>query len=77
VNQFFTDLAGYARTHREAQLQQWLPESACRQVTTFTGPDDPALVRAYQPRVRPDGYAVWADGGAEVPVFVEFDTGGE
>jgi hypothetical protein len=77
VNQFFTDLAGYARTHPDAQLRQWLPESACRQVTTFTGPDDPALVRAYQPRVRPDGYAVWADDGAELPVFVEFDTGSE
>jgi hypothetical protein len=34
-------------------------------------------VYAYQPRVRPDGYGVWADGGVTVPVFVEYDVGGE
>jgi hypothetical protein len=77
VNQFFTDLAGHARTHPGAQLRQWLPEAACQRAGTFTHPDDPALVRAYQPRVRPDGYGVWTDAGRQVPFFLEYDTGGE
>ncbi|MEU7979902.1 replication-relaxation family protein [Micromonospora sp. NPDC049081] len=77
VNQFFTDLAGYARTHPDTDLVRWLPEAACARPGAFTRPDDPALVRAYQPRVRPDGYALWAEHGRLVPVFVEYDTGGE
>jgi hypothetical protein len=77
VNQFFIDLAGYARTHPAAQLRRWLPESDCASVAAFTLPGDPVRVLAYQPRVRPDGYAVWGEDGVEVPVFVEYDTGGE
>jgi hypothetical protein len=77
VNQFFTDLAGHARTHPRAQLRQWLPEAACQRAGTFTRPDDPALIRAYQPRVRPDGYGLWADAGRQVPFFLEYDTGAE
>ncbi|MFG2040785.1 replication-relaxation family protein [Dactylosporangium sp. NPDC048998] len=77
VNQFFTDLAGYARTHAGAELRQWLPEAACARSGAFTTAADPALVRAYQPRVRPDGYGVWAEHGVTVPVFVEYDAGGE
>jgi hypothetical protein len=77
VNQFFTDLAGHARTHPGAQLRQWLPEAACQRAGMFTRPSDPALVRAYQPRVRPDGYGVWADACATVPFFLEYDTGTE
>ncbi|WP_275408983.1 replication-relaxation family protein [Paractinoplanes brasiliensis] len=42
-----------------------------------TSPDDPGLVRAYQPRIRPDGYAEWVEHGVTVPVFLEYDTGGE
>jgi hypothetical protein len=77
VNQFFTDLAGYARTHPDAELVAWLPESACARAGVFTSDDDPALVRAYQPRVRPDGYGRWAENGVVVLAFVEFDAGGE
>ena len=77
VNQFFADLAGHARTHPGAQLRQWLPEAACQRSGTFTLPDDPALVRAYQPRVRPDGYGLWTDAGRQVPFFLEYDTGAE
>jgi hypothetical protein len=77
VNQFFTDLAGYARTHPGAQLRQWLPEAACQRAGAFTVPDDPVLVRAYQPRVRPDGYGLWTDAGRQVPFFLEYDTGAE
>lgn len=77
VNLFFTDLASYARSHPHAELVTWLSESACARSGVFTSRDDPALVRAYEPRVRPDGYGRWAEGGAVVPVFVEFDVGGE
>jgi hypothetical protein len=77
VNGFFTDLAGHARTDPGAALVEWLPEVACQRAGTFTSRQDPGLVRAYQPRVRPDGYGRWADGGAEVPFFLEYDTGAE
>ena len=77
VNQFFTDLAGHARTHPGTELRQWWPESVCRQAGAFTRPDDPGLVRAYEPRIRPDGYGVWAEHDVAVPVFVELDTGSE
>ncbi|WBB47313.1 replication-relaxation family protein [Verrucosispora sp. WMMA2044] len=77
VNDFFTDLAGYARTHPDARLGEWLSEAACQRSGMFTRPEDPALVRAYQPRVRPDGYGLWMVRGVGVPFFVEYDTGGE
>ncbi|MFV2084388.1 replication-relaxation family protein [Micromonospora sp. LOL_021] len=77
VNGFFTDLAGYARTHPEARLGRWLSEAACQRSGAFTRPEDPGLVRAFQPRVRPDGYGLWTVRGVGVPFFVEFDTGGE
>jgi hypothetical protein len=77
VNQFFTDLAGHARTHPGAKLRQWLPEAACQRSGTFTHPDGAALVQAYQPRVRPDGYGMWTDAGRQVPFFLEYDTGTE
>jgi hypothetical protein len=77
INQFFIDLAGYARTHPDAQLRRWLPESACAHAGAFTSRDAPGLMRAYQPRVRPDGYGLWAEGGVQVPAFVEYDSGGE
>ncbi|WP_431728910.1 replication-relaxation family protein [Verrucosispora sp. TAA-831] len=77
VNGFFTDLAGYARTHPDTRLGEWLPEATCQRLGVFTRPEDPALVRAYQPRVRPDGYGLWTVRGVGVPFFVEYDTGGE
>src|SRR6266545_106877 len=61
VNQFFIDLAGYARTHPGAALVEWLPESVCAAPGTLTRTDDPALVRAYTPSVRPDGYRLLFD----------------
>ncbi|MEU6020690.1 replication-relaxation family protein [Micromonospora sp. NPDC047134] len=77
VNGFFTDLAGYARTHADVGLGEWLSEAACQRSAVFTRAEDPALVRAYQPRVRPDGYGLWTVRGVGVPFFVEYDTGGE
>ncbi|MEH0986129.1 replication-relaxation family protein [Micromonospora sp. CPCC 205556] len=77
VNGFFTDLAGYARTHPGADLVEWLSEAACQRSGAFSRRADPGLVRAYQPRVRPDGYGLWAENDVMVPFFVEYDTGGE
>ncbi|MBG0560769.1 replication-relaxation family protein [Actinoplanes aureus] len=77
VNQFFTDLAGHARTHPGTQLEQWLPEAACRRIGTFAGSSDSVAVLAYQPRIRPDGYGVWAEDGRQVRFFLEYDTGAE
>jgi hypothetical protein len=77
VNGLFTDLAGHARTHPGVRLGEWLSEAACQRLGVFTRPEDPALVRAYQPRVRPDGYGLWVSGPTVVPFFVEYDTGGE
>ncbi|MEU4557447.1 replication-relaxation family protein [Actinoplanes sp. NPDC023936] len=77
VNQFFTDLAGHARTHAGAELRQWLPEAVCQRAGTFATADDPVLVRAYEPSVRPDGYGQWCEAGREVAFFLEYDTGTE
>ncbi|MFP5370554.1 MAG: replication-relaxation family protein, partial [Actinomycetes bacterium] len=77
TNQFFIDLAGYARTHPGAELRLWWPESACRTVSPFMRPGAPTVTHVFQPRVRPDGYAIWVEHGVTVPIFVEFDTGTE
>jgi Replication-relaxation len=77
VNQFFTDLASHARTHPDNRLQEWLPEVACQRAGAFTTAEDPALIRAYQPSVRPDGYGLWIADGRHVRFFLEYDTGTE
>ncbi|GGL88469.1 replication-relaxation family protein [Micromonospora yangpuensis] len=77
VNGFFTDLAGHARTRAGVRLGEWVPEVDCQRAGAFTRAGDPALLRAYQPRVRPDGYGLWVVGGVRVPFFLEYDTGAE
>ncbi|GGM40067.1 replication-relaxation family protein [Dactylosporangium sucinum] len=77
VNQFFTDLAGHARSHPGTSLDAWWSESACRRPGAFVRSDDPVVLRAYQPRVRPDGYGEWTEDGVTVPFFLEYDTGTE
>lgn len=77
VNQFFTDLAGHARTHPGAELRQWLPEAVCQRAGTFATAGDSVLVRAYEPSVRPDGYGLWGEDDREVAFFLEYDTGTE
>jgi protein involved in plasmid replication-relaxation len=59
------------------QLRQWLPEAACQRIDSYVRVDDPIALRAYQPRVRPDGYGVWTKGERTVPFFLEYYTGGE
>jgi hypothetical protein len=69
VNQFFTDLAGWARTHPPARLERWWPEQRCAEPGTF----GTTLISP----VRPDGYGVFSDGDRRVAFFAEFDTGFE
>jgi hypothetical protein len=63
VNEFFTTLAGHARTHPGCGLRQWWPESitadACAGI------------------VRPDGYGDYTDPQGEIGFFYEHDTGTE
>jgi Replication-relaxation len=62
TNQFFTDLAGYARTHPDTALERWWPAARCQQPGAFLDPgDDNIQVRAYPPRVRPDGHGIWTE----------------
>ncbi|GAA3284067.1 replication-relaxation family protein [Dactylosporangium vinaceum] len=77
VNQFFTGLAAHARTHPRTELAAWWSESTCRRPGAFVRPGDPALLHAYQPRVRPDGYGEWREDNVTVPFFLEYDTGTE
>ena len=62
INQFFTDLAGHARTHPGAELRRVVAGVGMRREPAPSPAQTiPALVRAYQPRVRPDGYGLWAE----------------
>jgi Replication-relaxation len=75
TNQFFTDLAGYARTHPDASLDRWWPPARCQQPGAFREPRDNNLtVLAYHPAVRPDGHGIWTEHGGTVPFFTEFDN---
>jgi hypothetical protein len=69
VNQFFTDLAGWARTHPPARLQRWWSEQRCAEPGAF----ETTLISP----VRPDGHGVFAEGERRVAFFAEFDTGFE
>lgn len=69
VNQFFTDLAGHARRSDGACLERWWSEQRCAQPGAFA-------VGLVSP-VRPDGHGIWAQDGARVAFFVEYDVGGE
>lgn len=63
VNGFFTALLAAARTHPDAQLVTWWAERRC--------------AAAWGSLVRPDGYAIWVEGGGRLPFFLEYDTGSE
>ncbi|MEH1126462.1 replication-relaxation family protein [Micromonospora sp. CPCC 206061] len=77
VNGFFTDLAGYARTHPEHALVRWWPESRCAQPGAFTRRDDPTDLKARRTQVHPDGHGIWQAGDRMVLFFLEYDTGTE
>ncbi|WP_281365063.1 replication-relaxation family protein [Phytohabitans houttuyneae] len=61
VNQFFTDLIGYTRSHPQYRLARWWPE--------------PRTADAYGRRVHPDGHGVWNTPAGSVGFFLEHDTG--
>jgi hypothetical protein len=67
VNQFFTDLAGWARTRPPARLERWWPEQRCAEPGAF----GTTLISP----VRPDGHGILSDGARRVAFFTEFDSG--
>ncbi|GAA0460150.1 hypothetical protein Aca07nite_42150 [Actinoplanes capillaceus] len=77
VNQFFTDLAAYARTHPSASLDRWWPASRYATRSAFLEESDPPTLAAYIPKVRPDGYGVFSEDGGRVSFYLEYDTGSE
>ncbi|HLL65542.1 MAG TPA: replication-relaxation family protein [Micromonosporaceae bacterium] len=77
VNQFFTDLAGHARTHPGYELVRWWPESRCAERGAFATLDSPIDVRALAAPIHPDGHGIWRYGERQVPFFLEYDTGSE
>lgn len=73
TNQFFVDLAGHARTHPDTALRRWWSAAQCQRTGAFAADNDDAQMRAYTPRVRPDGHGIWREGTREVPFLVEVD----
>jgi len=67
VNTFFTALMREARERPGCGLAEWLSSAQCAAVH-----ESP-----YSGRIRPDGYAVWAEGSVRLPFFVEYDCGTE
>jgi hypothetical protein len=77
VNAFFTGLAGYARTHPDADLVRWWSAARCQQMGAFAGDGDDIHVRTYTPTSRPDGHGIYTEHGRQVAFFLEYDTGTE
>ncbi|MEV7227249.1 replication-relaxation family protein [Polymorphospora sp. NPDC051019] len=77
VNQFFTDLAGHARTHPHHALARWWSEARCREPDSFPNPHANFDLRAYPAPIHPDGHGIWRAGNHRVPFFLEHDTGTE
>lgn len=69
VNEFFTDLAGFARTRPPIRLVRWWSEQQCARPGAFGG--------VVLSMVRPDGHGIFTDGDATVGFFLEHDVGGE
>ncbi|WP_328467259.1 replication-relaxation family protein [Actinoplanes sp. NBC_00393] len=77
VNQFFIELAGYARTHPGTSLDRWWPAARFATRYGFLEEGEPFGLLDRTPKVRPDGHGVFTDGGRRVPFFLEHDTGAE
>jgi hypothetical protein len=78
-NQFFIDLAGYARTHPGTALELWRPASAFHSAISLFHDRDALPVAAVNGvrLPRPDGAGVWRQEERAVPFFLEYDTGTE
>jgi hypothetical protein len=82
VNQFFTDLAGHARTHPDTWLDRWWPSSRCQQQGAFAQLTQPSDVQIWGSIVAADGHGIWTeyqddDTEVRVPFFAEIDLGTE
>lgn len=84
TNQFFTDLAGYARTHPNTELTDWLSSQQCQQSRAFRDLEDDAELpyQIWGATVAADGHGIWTehhpDGSSmRVRFFVEIDLGTE
>jgi hypothetical protein len=64
VNQFFTDLASYARHVPDCRLERWWPEQHTAAVYALAG-------------IHPDGHGIWRVGPTTVGFFLEHDRGSE
>lgn len=69
ANQFFTDLAGHARTHPHAVLHRWWSERQCARYGAFG--------KVVLKRVKPDGHGVYTEHDTTVAWWLEHDTGTE
>lgn len=63
INDAFSRLAGHARRHPGAALDEWWSEHRCAEICA--------------PFVRPDGFGRWTDGTRKIAFFFEHDTGSE
>lgn len=78
TNQFFTDLAGYARTHPGAELVRWQPAAAFHEPGAFyEHGDNPRLLTRPRSLPRPDGHGIWVEHGQRCAFWLEFDLGTE
>jgi hypothetical protein len=77
VNQFFTDLAGYARTHPAASLDRWWPASRYASFAGFIEEGDSPTLLVRVPKIRPDGHGIFTEHHRSTPFFLEHDTGTE
>jgi Replication-relaxation len=77
VNQFFIDLAGYARTHPGTSLDRWWPAARFTTMSGFMQDGDSPTLLVRTPRVRPDGHGIFTDHQWRVSFFLEYDTGTE
>jgi hypothetical protein len=77
VNDFFTALAGHARTRPDCELARWWSARQCQQVGVFATAGAGVEQRLYTPKSRPHGHGVWVEDGSRVSFFLEYDTGTE
>lgn len=77
VNGFFTDLAGYARTHPTAELLRWRPAGFFQSEGAFREAGDDPFKALLRPKVRPDAAGLFAEDGRRVRFWFEYDTGTE
>ena len=66
VNQFFTDLAGHARTHPGTTLERWWPSATCQRQGAFLDLDDDHG-RLFFAAVAADGHGIWTSTHPDPP----------